>query len=145
MNLPYFILGLFFIVISLMLLVNILMRIKKSNIYDHRFIVLTSKVSLLPEDDLDENLSDDLRRIIGENRKDANVKVFDTEVIIDLEEVLFLQAWTNSKYEDDEVYLNATKIVLKSGDVIFANEPLPTVEGYLASYLYHKNISTWKI
>jgi len=112
----------------------------------NRYVVVKTALDIYPSEEEEGEYSEDIRKLISGTGATNNDKIkrATTQTAIDLEEILLLQQWTTSKFEDDEVKSDCTLITFKSGEQILVLEQLATIEQILTSYLGLKSIENFK-
>ena len=119
-------------------------RIYQEEVYLNRFVVVKTALDIYPsEEEEGGEYSEDIRKLIsgaGVSNDSNKIKRATTQTVIDLEEILVMQEWTSSKFEDEVVKNDCVMITFKSGDQILVLEPLGTMEKVLVSYQSLKSL-----
>jgi hypothetical protein len=126
-----------FLVISIIALIlycsNLYFRLYQENIYNSRFVILPTWLDIYDEGEEEDDLSDDIKKLIGQDNKEVFKRV-KTETIIDLEQILLIEQWTSSKFSDDHVLNDCSKITFKGGDRLVVIENVQSLEYMLCTY-----------
>jgi hypothetical protein len=118
-------------------------RIYQEEVYLNRFVVVKTALDIYPSEEEEGEYSEDIRKLIsgaGVLNDNNKIKRATTQTVIDLEEILLMQEWTSSKFEDQEVKNDCVMITFKSGDQILVLEPLGTMEKVLVAYQSLKSL-----
>ena len=126
-----------FLVISIIALIlycsNLYFRLYQENIYNSRFVILPTWLDIYDEGEEEDDLSDDIKKLIGQDNKEAFKRV-KTETVIDLEQIVLIEQWTSSKFSDDHVLNDCSKITFKGGDRLVVIENIQSLENMLGAY-----------
>jgi hypothetical protein len=118
-------------------------RIYQEEVYLNRFVVVKTALDIYPTEEEEGEYSEDIRKLIsgaGVSNDSTKIKRATTQTVIDLEEILLMQEWTSSKFEDQEVKNDCVMITFRSGDQILVLEPLGTMEKVLVAYQSLKSL-----
>tara|TARA_R110000850_G_scaffold149628_2_gene272093 strand:+ start:2026 stop:2475 length:450 start_codon:yes stop_codon:yes gene_type:complete len=118
-------------------------RIYQEEVYLNRFVVVKTALDIYPAEEEEGEYSEDIRKLIsgaGVSKDSNKIKRATTQTVIDLEEILIMQEWTSSKFEDQEVKNDCVMITFRSGDQILVLEPLGTMEKVLVAYQSLKSL-----
>jgi hypothetical protein len=118
-------------------------RIYQEEVYLNRFVVVKTALDIYPSEEEEGEYSEDIRKLIsgaGVLNDNNKIKRATTQTVIDLEEILLMQEWTSSKFEDQEVKNDCVMITFRSGDQILVLEPLGTMEKVLVAYQSLKSL-----
>jgi hypothetical protein len=118
-------------------------RIYQEEVYLNRFVVVKTALDIYPSEEEEGEYSEDIRKLIsgaGVSNDSNKIKRATTQTVIDLEEILIMQEWTSSKFEDEVVKNDCVMVTFRSGDQILVLEPLGTMEKVLVSYQSLKSL-----
>lgn len=118
-------------------------KIYQEEVYLNRFVVVKTALDIYPTEEEEGEYSEDIRKLIsgaGVSNDSTKIKRATTQTVIDLEEILIMQEWTSSKFEDQEVKNDCVMITFRSGDQILVLEPLGTMEKVLVAYQSLKSL-----
>lgn len=123
---------------------NTYWRIYQEEVYLNRFVVVKTALEIYPTEKDDDEYSEDIRKLISGAgvTNGNNIKRVNTQTVIDLEEVLLMGEWTNSRFEDNQVKNDCVMITFRTGDQILVMENLATMEQYLVAYQSLKSIKS---
>lgn len=126
-----------FLVIAILAFVvyasNVYFRLYQENIYNSRFVVLPTWLDIYEEDEDEDEFSEDIKKLIGQENKER-FKRIKTETIIDLDEIILIEQWTSSKFSDEQMLNDCSKITFKGGDRLVVIENVQSLENMLGTY-----------
>jgi hypothetical protein len=93
-------------------------------------------LELYKEDDFEGVETGDplLTKLMGEEKKN-NSRIYYMQAKFDLADVCGYYEWTISKFEDEKVYSNATKVITFQGDVYYICVPFIEFDRVYEEYL----------
>lgn len=139
--LAYITFSILFLVSVLLYSLNTYHTLYKSEVCNNRFVTLPTMLELYQESNDDDELSEDIRKLIGDTSSGGGkIKRITTQTVIDLEEILTMAQWTTSRFDDESIKSDSTMITFRTGDQLLVMENLTTMENCLASYLDLKSM-----
>lgn len=120
--------------------INTYSSLYQREVYNNRFIVVPTMLDLYQDEEDEDELSEDIRKLINQDSSQNKVKRVTTQTVIDLEEILIINEWTTSRFEDESITSDCTMITFRSGDRVLVMESLPAIEATLNAYLELKSM-----
>jgi sporulation protein YlmC with PRC-barrel domain len=120
--------------------INTYSSLYQREVYNNRFIVVPTLLDLHQDEEDEDEFSEDIRKLINQDSSQTKVKRVTTQTVIDLEEILIINEWTTSRFEDESITSDCTMITFRSGDRVLVMESLPAIEATLNAYLELKSM-----
>ena len=120
---------------------SLFFQIYQEDVHNKRFVIVMTSLDIYEgRENYEDEYSEDIAKLIGEEHRRERYKRINTETVIDLEEILLIEQWTSSKFEDERVLNDQTRVTFKGGDRLILCENMTKMENTLAQYISLKRM-----